>query len=174
MRDRPKYDSAQLSLALYNKWGEVLNDSTGKIKFRGSELSRDKTKVKVAFEGIEYIMGFRESNEKNAVQDFFVYFPNYGTDLIELSREAIKTTREKFNHSEKGIYQKIFGREEAEVSVGNINYEKQEYNGILSVASPVFEIPLGKNERLSDNLFIYFRRGILGPVHTLIGSRKTI
>jgi len=172
-------DVAGLGFSLYNWWQREL------AKFRKDrfQLERDGPIVYLNFDR-EILMGFENEKRKNRESiNFYVH----STDLLDdsyrakvadlLNRRLNGSTEPEdkwpFDRTEAMAYKKIFGKNLPHLIRRTIPFKRgkitTDYDG-LSIITPVISL-VGKEGGLSDNVFIYGRKGLLVPVYAVLEER---
>ena len=151
----PTFTTDNLISKLLDAWktrGPLRSDSNPR-------MGRSKDRALIEYLKIDHVLWFEE--EKSATQhdgayslrrSFFDHI--WGSDEINMERvrsfvisrlEGLSQERRKvFNNVYGGL---TFGFETNE-------YKKEKYSGVL-IKAPVVKIPVGRQDRLSDNLFEY-------------------
>lgn len=167
MKNEQKRNSAQLGLDLYNWWSRRIETFAGYTPSSKPHIERDKNKIFLELMGSEFIIGFRSSSENLGRQEFFVCPVEKEESFVSPIQRAVSEKISELKGNELKTYRRIFGHSLPRVGVETVQFKDKDYRTIY-VSSQIAEIPQGKNQGLSDNLFLYFNRSILGPVQEAV------
>ncbi|MDO8460234.1 MAG: hypothetical protein Q7S74_03940 [Nanoarchaeota archaeon] len=179
-------DTATLGLEMYKWWLQRFKHDHHPIPLghdKSSDLSREKNKVYLRFQGKEYILGFdQEKLEKlpvlfvhTAAKNLMTYdssLRNVLSNALDyvLGKDGEFSGLNQLSERERKTFQHIF--EEPVINLeSTVEYATEKYTG-LSVRAKIKELPEGRGRGLSENLFIYTQKGILAPIHCVVPQRK--
>lgn len=148
-------DSANLSHKFFLWWEQQFR----KVKMSDDDLTRDKKRIKIIYEGVREILEFDGDGSEIFLN---VYVLNGNSSLKDSIASALKKKRDLMEKKTRREYGNIFG--DSSVSLDNVVYFGEKFDAV-KISTRVKNIPLGKERGLSEKLFDYARREIVGVVH---------
>lgn len=170
-------DAAQFSFDFSRWWkkrAEINQNFDIKHKY---DIFREGNLVFLKFCGIDSIFIFDNVEKERGTLDMSVLFSGL-SKAIEPELKMGENSQYLNGKELLNTYRAIFGRNRPlSVNIGEVKFEEVIYNGLL-ITAKALNVPYGKGGGLSDNLFEYFRKGIVAPVYDFIKGgakeRKTI
>lgn len=138
------------------------------------DLQREDLQLQVVAGGMPQIMWFAQDLDVSKTDDpervlrsfsFHVLSPGLDEKKIERLSGALTRQRGNFNFGELRAFDGIFGKPSYRAHV--VPFQRDTYAGVC-IDVPITRIPLGNQNRLSDNLFKYAESGIARPVRGFV------
>lgn len=174
-------DVAGLGLSLYN-W---LKREMSNYRKDSYEVERAGPTVYFRYQDKVILMGFEsEKKGEREFTKFYVHSPDLLDDshrakvahLIDRrldSKSASKEDTWPLDRNEVRAYKKIFGDNLPHLMSRTIQFKREktttDYKG-LSIIAPIISLE-GKSGGLSDNIFVYGRKGLLAPVYAALDGK---
>ena len=168
-REHGKRDASLLAQEMYSWWlkkFQHVGNPTRTEPDRGVKIElegKEKNVVLLGYQGVRLAMGFEPLGTYTGLT-FFVQTNVPGKNLLENIQAKLKS----FSGSGDGrMFSRIFDK--PVVGYGNYKSGEYSYEGV-HVSAKIRQVPQGSEGGLSDNLFVYAQRGIVGLIHEALSE----